>query len=65
MFYGAFRRNLENKGGTPTIIFLNDEKFAGKPLPDRLLQKIYDKKGVFYIFLTIARWFGPVRFWLF
>jgi hypothetical protein len=36
-FQKALRRSLENKNGTPFIIFLNDEQFAGKALPDRLL----------------------------
>ncbi len=40
LFLKAFRRSLENKGGIPTIIFLSDEKFAGRALPDRLLFKI-------------------------
>jgi hypothetical protein len=38
------RRRLENKGGIPTIIFLIDEQFAGKALPDRLHYKKYAKK---------------------
>jgi len=40
-FLNAFRRSLENKGGTPTIIFLSDEKFAGEASPDRLHFKNY------------------------
>jgi len=33
----ALRRSLENKNSNLFIIFLSDEQFAGKALPDRLL----------------------------
>ncbi len=33
----AFRKSLENDNGSPLIIFLSDEKFAGQAWPDRLL----------------------------
>ncbi len=39
MFQKALRRRLENKSGTPIIIFLIDEQFAGEASPDRLLYK--------------------------
>ena len=44
VFSGAFRRSLVNKRGIPSIVYLNDENFAGQACPDRLPQKICDKK---------------------
>jgi tRNA dimethylallyltransferase len=38
------RRSLENKNGSPFIIFLSDEQNAPKALPDRLLYKRYVEK---------------------
>ena len=42
----AFRRHLENYNGTPFLIFLSGEKFAGQACPDRLLFERYEEKKV-------------------
>ncbi len=49
VFFGAFRRSLENYNCIQLIIFLSDEKFASPTGLDRLLKKTHDEKEILHL----------------